>query len=554
MPDPTNADVADVLDRYGTLLELSGEGPFRVRAYRRAAEAIRYLLEPIAAVGREGRLRAIPGVGEGIAAAVAEYLGTGRYRPLEELGQRVPLSLLDLLALPGIGVKTANRLYRELGIVDLAGLETALNQGRLAGLRGPGGRLEATVRAGLESLQRRTGRIPLGVALPVARELQASIAETLPRALVGLAGSARRMEETVGDLDIVVGGDDLDETRGALASLAQVAQILAEEDGVLRVRLQSGLQADLVATPAAGFGTALVRATGSPSHLSLLGSPLPQARTEEDLYAALGLPWIPPELRQGGAEVQRAGEIDRLVTLADIGGEFHSHTTWSDGSGTVAEMAAAAAARGYRFLGISDHSQGLGVANGLDPARLSAQRREIDALTATGQIRVYAGAEVEVTRDGRLDFPDPILAELDFVIASLHVGLRQPREEITGRLVRVLKHPHVDIIAHPSGRLIERREGGDFDWERVFEVAARTGTALEINADPARLDLNDHHVRRALDAGCVLTINCDAHHPSGFGLLEYGIAVARRAWARPEHILNCWPVDRIEDWLRHRSR
>ena len=254
------------------------------------------------------------------------------------------------------------------------------------------------------------------------------------------------------------------------------------------------------------------------------------------------------------AKDKRASEIDRIVTIADVGGEFHSHTIWSNGNGTVAEMATAAAARGYRFLGISDHSQGLGVANGLDAARLTSQRREIEGVTAIGDIRVYAGAEVEVARDGRLDFPDAVLAELEVVIASLHVGLRQPREEITGRLVRVLEHPHVDIIAHPSGRLIERREGGDFDWERVFEVAARTGTALEINADPARLDLNDHHARRALDAGCVLTINCDAHHPSGLGLLEYGIAVARRAWARPEHILNCWPVDRIEDWLRHRAR
>jgi DNA polymerase (family X) len=317
--------------------------------------------------------------------------------------------------------------------------------------------------------------------------------------------------------------------------------------------LQSGVEVDVYWSEPDRFGTDLIRATGSDSHLSLLGSDLPVASNEAAVYDALGLPWIPPELRQGTNEIERAAEIPGLVEVADINGEFHCHTTWSDGSVSVAEMAAAAAARGYQFLGISDHSYGLGVANGLTPERLQAQRVEIDAVNAAGTIRLFASAEVEVHRDGRLDHDAATLAWLDVVIASLHVGLRQPREEVTERLLNTLANPNVDIIAHPSGRLIEQRDGGDFDWDRVFGTAAATGTALEINADPARLDLTSANAERALAAGCLLTINCDAHSPGGFDLMVYGVAVARRAWARPERILNCWSVDRIEAWLANRG-
>jgi DNA polymerase (family 10) len=281
--------------------------------------------------------------------------------------------------------------------------------------------------------------------------------------------------------------------------------------------------------------------------------PIPEnAATEDEIYLSRGLPFIPPELRSGGEEFGRFGEIASLVTTADINGEFHTHTTWSDGAASVMQMASAAAARTYSLLGITDHSQGLGVAGGLDVERLRQQRIEIDAANSEVGIRLLAGAEVEVLRDGSLDFDDATLAGLDVVVASLHTGLRQPRDEVTTRLVRVLENPNVDIIAHPSGRLIERREGGDFDWDRVFEAAARTETALEINADPARLDLDPALAYRASQAGCLITINCDAHHPAGFSLMEYGVAMGRRAWLKPDQILNCWsPVDILE-WLSSR--
>ena len=539
MAEPTNAEVAGTLERYATLLEVSGGTPFRVRAYRRAADAIRFFPEPIAEVHRQGRLRSIPGVGEGIAGAVADLLATGSYRPLEELQQTVPASVLDLLGVPGVGVKTATRLYQELGITDLSDLEAAAVAGRLRPVRGLGGRLENVVLAGLESLRRRTGRTPLGVALPLGRRLVADIERLLPTARVSLAGSVRRMEETVGDIDLVVGSADPRAALRSLATLPHFAEVVRRGPDRLQAHLQSGLKADLIVAHAGRFGTALVQATGSELHVERLGAHLPEAATEQEVYRARGTSWIPPELRRGGDEFDRTGDIDRLLTIEDIRGEFHSHSTWSDGAASITEMAAAAAERGYQFLGISDHSRGLAVANGLDPARLAAQRREIEAAGSNQRVWLFAGSEVEVSRDGRLDFDDNVLAELDVVIASLHVGLRQPRGQLTERLVGVLNNPNVDIVAHPSGRLIERREGGDFDWDRVFTVAAQTGTALEINADPARFDLSDRLAEQALKAGCLLTINCDAHHPNGIAALEYGIAVARRACAQTQQILNC---------------
>jgi DNA polymerase (family 10) len=303
------------------------------------------------------------------------------------------------------------------------------------------------------------------------------------------------------------------------------------------------------------FGSTLIRATGNAEHLAALGD-IPEAPAEADIYRSRGLPWIPPELRSGGAEFERWPGIPSLVTVADIGGEFHAHTTWSDGAGSIEAITSAAADRGYRLLGITDHSHGLGVAGGLSPERLAAQRSEIDAVQnqVGTEIRLLAGAEVEVHRDGSLDYDDETLAALDVVVASLHSGLRQQRAQLTERIERVLNNPNVDIIAHPSGRLIERREGGDFDWDQVFMAAARTDTALEINADPARLDLNVDLAAQAAAWGCLLTINCDAHHPSGFALLEYGVATARKAWLEPSSILNSWPSDEILTWLARRKR
>lgn len=553
VPGLSNAEIATILDHYGVMLQLAGESPFRARAYSRAAESVRAAAEPMTALIDQDRLGSLPGVGQGLAAAIAELVRTGSYQPLVELEAVIPGSLVELLSVPGVGLKTALRLYQELGVTDLETLSTALESGQIEQTRGLGKRTAVTVRSGLESVKRRTGRLRLGTALPIARDFVLALQSLLPEAEISLAGGVRRFTDTVADIDIVVATTDPAFARVTIEAMPQVATILHSTAEQLRLRLQNGVEVDLYWSKPAEIGSALVRATGPSKHVALLGPRVSPAGTEEAVYAALNLPYIPPELRLGTTELERASQIASLVQIADINGEFHCHTTWSDGSASVAEMAAAAESRGYSFLAISDHSHGLGVANGLSPERLISQRHEIDEVNAGGGIRLFAGAEVEVHRDGRLDFDDTTLASLDVVVASLHVGLQHPREQLTERLLGILANPNVDIIAHPSGRLIEQRDGGDFDWDQVFAAAARSDTALEINADPARLDLTSAHAERALQAGCLLTINCDSHAPSGFSSLEYGIAVARRAWARPEQILNCWPLDRIVAWLAARG-
>lgn len=555
MPRPTNNDIAATLERYGKLLELSGESGFRVRAYGKAADAIRHHPGVVADLDGPRALQQIEGVGPGIAGLVDELVRTGSAGSIEALENEIPVSLLDVAAVPGVGTKTVSRLYRELGIVDLAGLEAAAQEGRIRQLSGFSDKTEAKIVMGIEALHRRTGRHRLGTLLPMGRAFVAELRHALGSgATVSLAGSVRRMEETVADLDIVVAASDLARTADAIGGLPSLATVGRAGDR-LHVRLQSGIGVDITLAAPEQFGSTLVQATGTAAHLQLLGD-IGEFSTEEALYSSLGLPFIPPEMREGGDELEiaRSGALSEIVEIADIRGEFHCHTIWSDGSLSVVETVRAAERHGYAFLGISDHTRSLGVANGLDVGRLKAQRREIVEANRLTGIRVFASAEVEVSRDGRLDFDDATLSGLDVVIASTHVGLRQPREELTRRLVTVLENRNVDIIAHPSGRLLEQREGGDFDWEVVFATAARTGTALEINADPARLDLSAANARRALGAGCLLTINCDAHHPGGWSLLEFGIANARKAGARSEQILNCWPVERIEAWLKDRGR
>ncbi|MGH2560968.1 MAG: PHP domain-containing protein [Thermomicrobiales bacterium] len=554
-PPPTNDDVALLLTRFGQLLELSGESGFRVRAYQKAADAIRHHPAPVAILVRDNQLTKLTGVGPAIAAAVSEIVDTGRLNSLSEIEARVPPTLLDLLAIPSVGSKTVGRLYLEHQITDVPGLEAALNAGKLRGVPGLGAKTEAKILAGIAALSRRSGRMLLGTALPIARRLVESIRAELPMASVTLAGSVRRMDETVGDIDLVVASAAPEASRAAILGLQEVAGAADESASWVRIRLLSGTAVDIYLTSIECFGSALIRATGNAAHLDELGN-YDDAPDETTVYERAGLPFIPAELRQGHFEFDfaRSDRIDSLITLEDMKGEFHCHTTWSDGALSVGEMAEAARQRGYQFLGISDHSRSLGVANGLDEIRIKEQRVDVARANEEVRIRVLAGAEVEVNRSGVLDFSAEVLGNLDVVIASLHSGLRQPREALTDRLERVLRDRHVDIVAHPSGRLLERREPGDFDWERAFAVAAETGTALEINADPARLDLNGELARQALAAGCLLSINCDAHHSDGFANIEFGIATARKAGATPAQVLNCWPIERIEHWLSTRGQ
>ncbi|HEX5164735.1 MAG TPA: DNA polymerase/3'-5' exonuclease PolX [Thermomicrobiales bacterium] len=549
----TNAEIAEMLRANADLMEIAGENSFRVNAFRRAADAVR---DHDRALTAEADLTDIPGVGAGIAAVLREILATGTFGSFEELQEQLPGSLLALLDIPGVGAKTAARLYRELNVTSLTDLEEALRSGRLATMKGMGPKAQARIAEGLVFVQRRSGRTSIGMALPLAERLAGRLVDITGQP-VYVAGSVRRMCVTVGNLDLVAVGEDVEAVLNAAGGLPDVARETSREDDFATFELHQGVMLRVRATTAERAGTALIEMTGSAAHLQQLRQhrELPTAATEEKCYAALGLPFIAPELREDRGELQaaREGRLPRLIEVADLRGDLHLHTTWSDGGATPLEMALAAGARGYEYLGITDHSGGLGIAGGLRPERLAEQRIEIDSLRDRSPVRLLAGSEVEVHRDGRLDFDDAILAGLDIVVASLHSGLRQPSVEFTDRLCSTIRNSNVDIIAHPTGRLVERRQGADIDWPRVFTAALETATVLEINGDPARLDMDDEPARAAFEAGCLISIDSDAHHTESLGLVRYGVGVARRAWIEPQRVVNTWPLDDLLAWLRDRT-
>ncbi|CAN5754648.1 DNA polymerase/3'-5' exonuclease PolX [soil metagenome] len=548
----TNAEIAGILRSHADLLEIAGENAFRINAYRRAADAVK---EHHRSITDQQDLTEIPGVGAGIAAALQEILDTGRYSEFEDLQESLPGSLLTILDVPGLGAKRVARFYRELGITSLPELEQAARAGRLASLKGIGPKAEANILEGIVFLQRRTGRISIGVALPLAERLTGHLAAETGKP-VWIAGSVRRMRETVGNIDLVAVGDNADAVLNAVSLLLDVAHEVERDGPVASFELQQGISLRVRVAPVSEAGTILIQMTGSVEHLTRLGGPdaLALAETEQACYAALGLEWIPPELREDRGEIDAAREnrLPRLIEIDDLRGDLHLHTTWSDGAASPLEMAVAAARRGYQYLAITDHSGGLAIANGLKPERIVAQRAAIAEVQTESPVRLLTGSEVEVHRDGRLDFDDEILAGLDLVVASLHSGLRQDVETITNRICQTLRNEHVDIVAHPAGRLIERRQGAEYDWPRVFGAARETATAIEINSDPARLDMSDVNARAAAKAGVLISIDSDAHHPDSLSLVRYGIGIARRAWIEPRQVINAWPLDDLLAWLTER--
>ena len=571
----TNREIADILQRIGDMLDILGENRFKVIAYRRAAENIVHLGQDIRTYWQAGTLQEISGIGPAIADKIDELLTTGHLEFYERLQDQVPIGVVSLLEIPDVGPKTAKLLWERLGLQSVPEVEAAARSGRLQGLPGMGAKSEAKVLSGIEALHRRGDRIPLGTAWPVATALLEELEARCPDLLQAtVAGSLRRMRATIGDIDLLASSETPTPVMRAFAELAPVAEVLLSGQTKTSVRLHNGLQADLRVLAPDRWGAALQYFTGSQAHnvrvrelaqkqglsLSEYGFKRSDAGEilcpeEADVYETLGLPWIPPELREdrGELEAARAGELPRLVEWDDIQGDLHAHTDWSDGAGTLEEMAEAARAKGYQYLVISDHTQSLGVANGLTPERLRAQRVEIEALNAQYDgFTLLQGCELEIKADGSLDFPDQVLAELDFVVASVHTSLRQEREQITERVMNALRNPYVDVIGHPSGRLLGQREGSSVDLDAIIEAAAETGTALEVNSIPTRLDLDDVHVRRALERGVRLAINSDAHHPGGLDSLPYGLATARRGWATAGDVLNTLALEEIRAWRRAR--
>lgn len=584
----TNREVADVFARVADLLEIKGEVIHRVLSYRRAAESILELPRDLAAIAAEGGLTDLPGIGKTLAEKITELLTTGKLEFYEKLTAELPAGLVDVMRVNGVGPKKAKLFWEQRQVRDVASLEAAARAGKLRDLPKMGEKSEANIILGIEALARQTGRTPLGAAYPAAHAILQTLL-ALPQAVEGaVAGSIRRARPTIGDVDLLVAVRTMDDAApimDAFVTQQQVSRVLGHGPTKSSVELHSGLQVDLRVLEKARWGTALAYFTGSLQHnikmreralaqgyslnehalspVDAAGNIIEDAPkrlfdTEEGLYEALGLPWVAPELREDAGELEAAEKkaLPILITLDDIQSDLHMHTVWSDGKATVREMAEAARARGRKFIVITDHSVGATIANGLSVERLLAQQEEVRRVDAEmgGTIRVFHGTEMEIKADGSLDFPDEILAQLDFVIASLHVSLRQPREQITARLLNAIKNPHIDLIGHPRGQLIPDREPADLDMDAVFAAARESGIALEINANPARLDLEAQYARRAVSMGIPLAIDTDAHSVPELDLMHYGIRTARRGWVEAASVLNTWPLDKFESWVRARGK
>ncbi|MFA4885256.1 MAG: DNA polymerase/3'-5' exonuclease PolX [Desulfotomaculaceae bacterium] len=565
-----NEEVAWVFHDLADLLEFKGEVFFKIRAYRNASKVLAGLDEPLEEIRQRGGLAKIPGIGKNIAAKIDELLSTGRLKKMEELLKEIPPGLLDIMSLPGIGPKRAGLLLSGLGITSLDELSRAARQGRVRGLPGMGGKVEKDIIRYIEMREDRGDRILLAMARDLAGEF-ASFLKKLPGvARVEAGGSVRRWRETAGDIDLVVAAGDPQQVIEAAASCSMVIGVL--EKNAHRTRLQAhwGIVVDLQVVPEKQFALALFLNTGSHAHLQRLEpllagtgvnfdpSSLVESEAfsdEREIYARLGLPFIPPELREDRGEVEAAAanSLPRLVELGDIKGDLHMHTVWSDGICTIEQVAARARAKGYEYIALTDHSQSLKIARGLSLERLKEQHREIRSLNEkTDDIRLLTGIEVDILPRGGLDCPDEILEEVDLVVASVHSAFKQDRETMTARIISAVENKNVDIIGHLTGRLIAQREGYAVDVERVLEAAASCGTILEINSSPDRLDLNDLNARRAGDMGIKMAVNTDAHDLKRMEEMIYGVSVARRAWLEPDDVVNTMPVEKLVKFLRNR--
>lgn len=574
-----NATFARIFREIAAMVELKGESPFKTRAYRSAADTFANLGEDIKQVWREGRIDDLPGVGKAITEKVDELMRTGHLRFYDRLAAEIPPALITLTEIPHVGSKTAMLLYQQLGIQSIADLEKALDDGRILHVPGIGEKSVETIRQGIETIKRRSAekRELLGAALPVVRQIISLLKEKCLGNIdrIEVAGSARRWRPLVGDLDILATAAEPLQVIDCFVELPMVGSVDSRGENKATVRLHNDLQVDLYVLSSESYVPLLNHFTGSRAHnikmrdrairmgyrlneygLTRKGGERLHIETEADIYRTLGLDWIPPEMREDRGEIEAAERhaLPVLVEMADIKGDLHCHTNWSDGTESVLAMARAAKARGYNYIAITDHSQGLTVANGLTVERLRAQRNEIEEAQRTigPDFRIFHGTEMEIKLDGTLDFPDEVLAWLDIVVASVHSGLRQPGEQVTQRALNAVRNPHVDIIGHPTGRLLNQREPSAMDVSAVIHEAARTGTALEINSAPDRLDLDDIYVKEAMEAGCLLSVDTDAHHRDNYNLLEFGVQIARRGWATADRVLTTWDREKLEGWLKGR--
>lgn len=575
-----NAEVADLLDEYADLLDAQAV-EYKPRAYRRAADNVRdhpEAIEDLAAEGVEAVQR-IEGVGAAISEKVVEYFETGEIEELEEERAELPVNMAELTSVEGVGPKTVGDLYRALEIRTLDDLEAAARKGDIRDVSGFGAKTEENILEGIEFARQAQERDLLGEARPLADQVLAFFGDVPEAGRTEVGGSLRRWRETIGDVDVLVESEDLQAVVDAFAGWERANDVIEAGENKASIRLND-VRVDLRVVVPDEFGSALQYFTGSKEHnirlrnyaiargykineygvfdISDVEDPDAGQRvgervageTEESMYEALDLPWMAPELREDQGEIDAAaeGRLPALLELGDVRGDLHLHTDWSDGRNTVAEMVEAAASRGYDYLSISDHASGPGIVSGLEDDDLLAQLDEIRAVDDS-DVTVFAGVETNVDADGGITVGDDVLAELDVVVASPHTHLDMAGEEATDRLVAAVSHPHIDILGHPSGRLINGRPGMEFDVREVARAAAEHDTALEVNANPHRLDLRDRAVRMAIEEGATISINTDAHSPPEYGLMRYGVHTARRGWAEADDVLNTWSVEDLRAFL-----
>ncbi|MDZ7781089.1 MAG: DNA polymerase/3'-5' exonuclease PolX [Gemmatimonadota bacterium] len=589
-----NLDIARELDTLADLLEIQGANPFRIRAYRNAVNTVRSSGRSLAEMVSEGEdLAELPDIGANVAAHIVELLETGTIGRLEEVAAEYPRSLAELVRLEGLGPKKVRKLFEELGVRTVDDLDEALAGGTLAGLEGFGPKSVDNLRRAVEDYRKHTGRFRIDEAERLIEGMLEHMGAAPGIRGLEVAGSLRRRKETIGDVDLLVSCEgDGREIVEHFVSYAGTVRVLGSGSTKGSIVLRSGLQVDLRVIPENGFGAALVYFTGSKEHNVALRTRAVRAglrvnewgvfqaaedaddgtdeeaedehafgervagTSEEDVYASVGLPWIPPELRENRGEIEAGvdGALPGLVTLEDVRGDLQMHSTWSDGRASLEDMARACVGRGYRYMAVTDHSQAMAMVGGLTPDRARAQWREVEEVRErVPEILLLRSAEIDILKDGSLDLPDEILDGLDLVLVSVHTLMDQDRTTMTDRVLRAMAHPAVDILAHPTGRIINRREPFAVDVEAVLQAAAELSVAVELNANPNRLDLSDVHVHRAKELGVPVVISTDAHGPEGLADMRYGVDQARRGWLEPGDVLNTKTRDEFESWLHRRD-
>ncbi len=573
----TNEEVAAILDDIGDMLDIQGENPFKVNAYHRAANAIRSYSQEIEKVNKENRLQDIKGVGASIAEKVKELLETGKLVFYEELKEKVPPSLLALMQIPSVGPKKAKIFYEELGITTVEELLQAIENHKIAPLKGMGVKTEENILRGIQLFQRGRERILLFEAHSLAQEIIEKLRENSAVKNVDMAGSLRRMKETIGDIDILAASNEPDKVAEAFCSLPDVANVLAKGETKCSIVVKTGLQVDLRVVPTLSYGAALQYFTGSKAHNIRLreiakkkGLKISEygifkveneekigGEDEEDIYRILGMDFIPPMLREDTGEVERAlnHNLPQLVELSDIRGDLHVHSIWSDGSSQIEQLVGVALELGYEYLGLCDHAARLKVARGMSIKEVEERLVEIKRVNQKYPgFKVLNGVELNIENDGTVDYPEEILAQFDLVTASIHWGFGQSKEQLTERIIKAMENPYIHCISHPTGRIIGKRDPYLLNMEMIFQMAAKTGTLLELNSFPDRLDLKDDYLREAKEKyGCQFLIGTDAHGAGQLPYIKYGVATAQRGWLEPQDVVNTYSLDKLLKRLKEKQ-